>query len=64
MIKKQITVRELIEQLQTLPPDLPVQSEGCDCCGAASGAEVVTTSARPKDLERQDAYVLITRLHE
>jgi len=36
--KKAITVAELIEQLQALPQDAVVLSEGCDCDGEAKGA--------------------------
>lgn len=34
----QVTVAELIVQLQALPQDAPVVTEGCDCYGPASGA--------------------------
>lgn len=35
-----ITVRELIEKLQELPPDAYVLTEGCDCEGPCSGVRV------------------------
>lgn len=38
--KEVITVAELIEQLQKLPPDAMVYAEGCDCVGPATGAEL------------------------
>lgn len=31
MTTKVLTVAELIAKLQTMPPDLPVDVEGCDC---------------------------------
>ena len=37
---KPITVKELIEQLQAMPPDAFVHTEGCDCVGPCSGARV------------------------
>lgn len=39
MDKKQLTVREVIEQLQQLPPDALVALEGCDCYGPCCGVE-------------------------
>lgn len=44
-----ITVAELIEVLKSLPQDLPVYADGCDCIGKAKGAEV------------EDYYVLVHR---
>lgn len=40
--QKQITVKELIEQLQNLNPEALVETEGCDCWGPCSGAETIT----------------------
>ncbi len=37
-----MTVAELIAQLSELPQDAPVATEGCDCYGPCSGAEVDT----------------------
>ena len=37
---KPITVAELIKQLQALPQDSIVFSEGCDCVDKAGGAKV------------------------
>ena len=37
---KPITVRELIAQLETMPPDAFVHTEGCDCVGPCSGARM------------------------
>jgi hypothetical protein len=34
----QVTVAQLIEQLQKLPQDAKVETEGCDCYGPCSGA--------------------------
>ena len=33
-----MTVSELIAALQTLPPDLQVEAEGCDCVNDVRGA--------------------------
>ncbi len=35
-----MTVKELIEALQKLPPDLVVWHEGCDCYGEADKVEI------------------------
>jgi hypothetical protein len=35
-----MTVKELIEDLLLLPPDAPVASDGCDCVGVVTGAEM------------------------
>ena len=35
-----ISVGELIEMLSELDPMLPVEVEGCDCNGAATGIEL------------------------
>ncbi len=51
-----ITVRELLLQLQRLPPDLEVWNEGCDCYGPVKGAEVQGGHGGP-------CYVLIERNH-
>lgn len=34
-----MTVQELMDKLKTLPPDLPVWVEGCDCYGPAEDAQ-------------------------
>ena len=44
---KPITVAELIAQLQALPQDAYVHTEGCDCSGPCSGAEI--TAAWPPE---------------
>jgi hypothetical protein len=62
--KGQLTVRELIEQLQKMPQDVLVWHEGCDCFGAANG--VIFEPGNEKD-ETIPSYavkldsVLITR---
>jgi hypothetical protein len=33
---KALTVAQLIEQLKLMPPEAPVQTEGCDCYGPAA----------------------------
>jgi hypothetical protein len=38
MMDEHITVKELIKQLQEMPQDALVYSEGCDCVGPATGA--------------------------
>lgn len=43
MKKKHLTVIELIEKLQRLPPDLLVLAEGCHCEIPADGALVLDT---------------------
>lgn len=46
----QLTVRELIVLLQTVPnQDIPVELEGCDCLGEAT------------ELTINDTYVVINR---
>ena len=40
--RPQLTVRQLIEQLQVLPPDATVTCEGCDCYNAAVEAVALT----------------------
>ncbi len=45
----QLTVAQLVAILATLPQDLPVEVEGCDCYGYCTGAIV------------EQSYVLITR---
>lgn len=37
--EKEITVGELIDILQKMPPSASVTLEGCDCYGKATGAE-------------------------
>lgn len=54
MSEKAITVRDLIEQLQKLPQDAPVHSDGCDCEGEARGAKLYDFG--------NGQYVLIERL--
>ncbi len=44
------TVAELIVELQKMPQDAPVYTEGCDCIGTAVGVEI-----------QQDGDVWITR---
>lgn len=51
-----ITVAELIELLLACDPDLLVRVEGCDCCGDASGVEILYDTPRSK--------LLITRAQE
>lgn len=48
---KQLTVAQLIEQLQTFPSNLKVYIEGCDCIGEA--AKVIQ--------DDDDDYIMITR---
>lgn len=36
-----VTVSELIKLLGEMPPDVPVELEGCDCINAAGGVEVM-----------------------
>lgn len=38
--KPPITVRELIAVLETMPPGAFVFTEGCDCEGPCSGAQI------------------------
>lgn len=45
-----MTVADLINKLQLLPPDAKVETEGCDCIGDAAGVVIET-----------DGTVLITR---
>ncbi len=52
-----MTVAELIAELAELPQDACVETEGCDCIGPCSGAEL--TSGKWGDLERQ--FVLLKR---
>lgn len=47
-----MTIRELIELLEGLPPELRVETEGCDCIGIAGGV----------DVSDDDGTVLITRV--
>lgn len=53
-----ITVAELIEQLQKLPPTARVLVEGCDCTGDCSGAtgddEWVTVNRQPEEWKREN----------
>lgn len=35
-----MTVAELIEKLQAMPPDAQVETEGCDCIGQAEGVRL------------------------
>ena len=42
---KPVTVRELIAQLEALPPDAFVHTEGCDCVGPCSGARMAYPSS-------------------
>ena len=49
--KGQMTVAELIAELQKQPQDALVWHEGCDCYGAANGVEI----------DKHDGSVLITR---
>jgi hypothetical protein len=35
-----LTVRELIDLLNRCPQDSPVEVEGCDCTGDATGVEI------------------------
>ena len=37
MKHEQLTVGQLIALLAPLNPDMPVQTEGCDCVGQAKG---------------------------
>lgn len=37
----QLTVAELVAELQKYPPDALVWHEGCDCHGAANGVVIV-----------------------
>jgi len=36
-----ITVAELIKMLSSCPQDAKVRVEGCDCCGDASGIDIL-----------------------
>jgi hypothetical protein len=45
-----LTVKELIKQLQEMPQDAEVYTEGCDCYGDAAGV-----------MQNADNSVLITR---
>lgn len=38
-IDARLTVMELIAELQKLPPDMRVETEGCDCVGPCIGVE-------------------------
>ena len=38
--RPQLTVGQLIEQLSKIDPDLPVQTQGCDCDGDATGVSI------------------------
>lgn len=49
---KPITVAELLVELQKLPPDAYVFTEGCDCTGPCSGAAL--DSAGNVTLQRDD----------
>jgi hypothetical protein len=61
---KHLTVAELIVVLQTLPQDMFVKTEGCDCIGVCSGAYVETEDSkgyRPSViLERNDSVLDMT----
>jgi len=56
---KQLTVAELITELQKMPQDALVSSEGCDCWG-----EVDRVELRPKEDGNfaHDQFVLIGRI--
>lgn len=40
-----MTVQELIDALQRLPPDINVLTEGCDCYGDAKAVEILEFDA-------------------
>jgi len=54
--EKQLTVAELITELQKFPADMLVWTEGCDCFGKASGAVRYSD-----DGIAEHDYVLVTR---
>lgn len=61
---RQITVRQLIEQLQALGPemlDAYVETEGCDCEGPCSGAGLKLTDYVKGRLDAPHARVLLMR---
>jgi len=39
-MSKELTVRELLEQLQNADPNLPIETEGCDCVGGECGVVI------------------------
>lgn len=51
--KETMTVKELIDILQTLAPEMPIMSEGCDCYGTVVNVQLVTQSG--------GSYYLINR---
>lgn len=55
--KTQLTVAELIVKLSHMPPDLPVELEGCDCTGPAGGVETYASGWKSTTPDK----VLITR---
>lgn len=51
----QLTVRQLIEELQKMPQDLLVESEGCDCNGEVQRVMLM------KETKYQKAFVYLLR---
>lgn len=62
-----MTVAELIAELQKMPADAEVSTEGCDCEGTADGCALVTEyieyglRGRRRTAKLDQPYVLITR---
>lgn len=55
----QLTIGELVEQLQKYPIEALVRAEGCDCSGEVNGIEDLGVYAQPGDRIR-NLVVLIT----
>lgn len=42
-----MTVKELIEKLETMPQEYEVQTEGCDCYGDAADVTIEDWESKP-----------------
>ena len=51
---RQLTVADLIVLLRDVPPETMVETEGCDCVGAATG---VSLDGRTVTITRDGRYV-------
>jgi hypothetical protein len=55
--KSPMTVKDVLAALRSMPQDMIVELEGCDCVGQAMGVELFTYS-------NNETVVLLTRLPE
>lgn len=56
-----MTVKELIEALQQLPPDLPVLAEGCDCDGVVGSVTTLSLNDWSGGVWKEALYAYLNR---